>query len=193
MKKNWLLCIPILGAVTLLASARAPGPSFKFTSIDFPGAARTIADGINPGGEIVGHYTDTAGTEHGFRLSSAEFTSIDYPGSIYTDARGVSPGGDIVGSFIDAPGGPSNRHGYLLSKTTGAFTEILVPGYLGSIAQRITPTGHIYGCTHDYDFMSNMRGFVRTADGTYKVLRHHPPCTTAPRQMGGLSSAYSMT
>ncbi len=140
-----------------------------FTTIDFPGAVATQADGISPGGEIVGHYTDSAGKEHGFLFSDGQFTSIDYPGAIYTDARGISPEGDIVGTFRDTVGAfPSNWHGYLLHQ--GTFTEIRVPGYLGSIAQRITPTGNIYGCTHDYDFGANMRGFVRHADGTYSVL-----------------------
>lgn len=158
----------ILEAGVLLAGARVPGPSFQFTSIDYPGAVATQADGINPGGEIVGHYTDSAGKEHGFLLRGGNFTSIDYPGAIYTDARGISPGGDIVGSFQNAPGGPPNWHGYLLSQ--GRFTEIRVPGYLGSFAQRITPLVEIYGCSHDYDFMANMRGFVRHADGTYTVF-----------------------
>jgi uncharacterized membrane protein len=139
-----------------------------FTTLDFPGAVATKADGISPGGEIVGHYTDTAGTEHGFLLSRGQFTSIDYPGAIYTDARGISPDGDIVGSYTNAPGGPANRHGYLLSR--GTFSEVQVTGYLGTIAQRITPEGEIYGCSHDYDYMSNMRGFVRNPAGGYTVL-----------------------
>lgn len=154
----------------LAAASQSEQAPFSFTPIDFPNAVRTVADGVNPDGDIVGHYRDTLGKEHGFLLSGGQFTSIDFPGKIYTDARGINPGGDIVGTFMDAPGGPSNWHGYLLSKTTGAFTEIHVPGYLGSIAQRITPSGDIYGCTHDYDFMSNMRGFVRSADGSYTVL-----------------------
>lgn len=170
MKKSWLVCVFIPGAVALLASAAVPGPAFQFTSIDFPNAVRTVADGINPAGDIVGHYKDTEGKEHGFLLSPGQFTSIDFPGKIYTDARGINPGGDIVGTFKDAPGDNSNWHGYVLSKTTGAFTEIHVPGYLGSIAQRITPSGDIYGCTHDSAFTSDMRGFVRSADGTFTVL-----------------------
>ena len=168
MKRNWLLGVLILGAVVLLTGPAVPRPAFQFTTFDFPGAVRTQGDGINPGGEIVGHYTDTAGKEHGFLLSGGNFTSIDYPAAIYTDARGISPGGDIVGTFRNAPGGPPNWHGYLLSH--GIFSEVQVPGYLGTIAQRITPTGDIYGCSHDYDFMSNMRGFVRDAAGQYTVF-----------------------
>src|SRR5579864_2007901 len=61
----------------------------RFTTIDFPGAVLTNAWGINPAGEIVGVYKDTAGQQHGFLLSWGHFTSIDYPGAIATDARGI--------------------------------------------------------------------------------------------------------
>ena len=175
MRKNWLLCTLIVSAAALLGNASGAGLAFHFSTIDFPGSVRTIADGISPEGDIVGHYRDTTGKEHGFLLSGGQFSSIDYPGAIYTDARGIAPGGDIVGTFQNAPGGPPNWHGFLLRG--GVFSEIVVPDpassgsyFLGSIAQRITPTGEIYGCTHNFDFMAKMQGFVRHADGSFGVL-----------------------
>lgn len=63
---------------------------------------------------------------------------------------------------------PANEHGFLLEN--GTFTEIQAPGYLGTIVQRITPTGEMYGCTHDLDYGTNMRGFLRFADGTWSVI-----------------------
>jgi hypothetical protein len=42
-----------------------------FTTIDFPGANLTIASGINPRGDIVGHYIST-GVTHGFLLRKGE-------------------------------------------------------------------------------------------------------------------------
>lgn len=82
MKGNWLLCTLILGGAALLARASvpgAPGPTFQFTSIDFPDA--TQAQGVNPGGEVVGLYVDSHGKQHGFLLSGGNFSSIDYPGA----------------------------------------------------------------------------------------------------------------
>jgi uncharacterized membrane protein len=141
------------------------------TTIDFPGASSTTLEGIGPGGQIVGLYTDTQGHQHGFVLAGDKFTSIDYPGAVATDARGISPGGDIVGAFSNAPGGPVNLHGYLLSPQ-GGFSELTdqAQGYPGMIPQRITPTGDIYGCVHIFDFGANMRGFVRDHAGHYTVL-----------------------
>jgi hypothetical protein len=48
-----------------LAQPPLPG---TFTSIDFPGASFTQAQGINPRGDIVGRY-DSAGMTHGFLFS----------------------------------------------------------------------------------------------------------------------------
>ena len=138
-------------------------PAATFKSIDFPGAVLTQVQGINPEGEMVGLYVDTAGKQHGFLFRRGDFSTIDYPGAIATDARGINRNGDIVGAFTNVPGGPPNIHGYLLSH--GAFSEVQFPGYLGTIAQRISPEGDIYGCNHNTDLMASMHGFRRTDDG----------------------------
>lgn len=166
MTRNWLFCIVVLVAALLLV-VNSAAQSFHFSTIDFPDAVSTQAEGINSGGAVVGLYVDSAGNQHGFLLSHGYF-SIDYPGAMATDARGISPGGDIVGTFENSLTDVSQWHGYVLSH--GVFTEVQAPGYLGSIAQRITPTGNIYGCTHDTDFGTNMRGFVRSPLGDYSIF-----------------------
>jgi len=69
-------------------------------------ARRTAIGGINPGGDIVGVYTDAVGKQHGFLLSGGQFTTIDVPGALVgatgtlpTIARGINPSGKIVGQF----------------------------------------------------------------------------------------------
>jgi len=151
----------LLLALSVSAFAQQ-SPAATFKSIDFPGAVLTQVQGINPEGEMVGLYVDTAGKQHGFLFRRGDFSTIDYPGAIATDARGINRDGDIVGSFTNVPGGPPNIHGYLLSH--GAFSEVQFPGYLGTIAQRITPEGDIYGCNHNTDLMGTMHGFRRTDD-----------------------------
>ena len=167
MRRIFFLCGLGLCSVLVLAGAARTSPSFQFTSIDFPGAVLTNVQGINPGGEMVGFYRDTAGKQHGFSLSGANFSSIDYPGAISTSARGINPGGGIVGSYTNAPGGPPNVHGFLLSQ--GLISEVQYPNSLGTIPQRIGPNGDIYGCVHDMDLMGSMHGFVRNANG-YSIL-----------------------
>ena len=81
-----------------------------FTTIDFPGATFTFAGAINPKGDIVGEYNDTAGVGHAFLLSNGVFTSFDFPGAIFTDASGINPGGIIVGVYFDSAG---VEHGFI--------------------------------------------------------------------------------
>jgi hypothetical protein len=83
----------------------------EFTTIDIPGATFTEANGITPGGDIVGDYTTADGRSHGFLLSGDEFTSFDVPGATDTFAFGINARSDIVGPYDSADG---LRHGYLL-------------------------------------------------------------------------------
>src|SRR5262249_44964204 len=119
-----------------------------FTTIDFPGAAATMASGINPRGDIVGRYT-LAGTIHGYLLSGGEFTTIDVPNATFTQANGINPRGDIVGVYrlggttgCTVSVSPPCR-GYLLSRNR--FTAIDVPGAFGTLAVGINARGDIVG------------------------------------------------
>lgn len=165
MMKRFLPVLIIASAALLLVGAVHAGPPSQFVSIDYPGALLTNAQGISPGGDIVGTYIDSSGNQHGFLLSNGKFASLDYPGGPGTStfARGISPDGDIVGSYTTPPGTPPYLHGFLLSQ--GSYSEIVFPGHLGSVAQRILPNGDILGCYHDIDFMDTMHGMMRTAAG----------------------------
>ena len=152
---------------------------FLYTSVDFPNAIRTRAWGINRRGTIVGDYRDTSNVSHGFLLSREGYVTVDVPGaligqpgSLPTSLRAINPSGDIVGFYIAPPGSsadctvagsPPCLKGFLLHR--GIFSTVLFPGHVGSIPQRITPNGDIYGCYHDADLMGSMFGFVLSAAG----------------------------
>jgi uncharacterized membrane protein len=51
-----------------VAPVAAEPISYRFISIDYPGAKTTNANGINASGHIVGAYVDSAGKQHGFLL-----------------------------------------------------------------------------------------------------------------------------
>jgi hypothetical protein len=164
-------------------------PTFKFVSVDVPGAAATLATGINAHRAIVGIYYDTAGNEHGFLLKDGNFLTVDVPGSLVgvsgmlqTEANGINAAGDIVGDYFAPPGAPGAtactvdspafspqcRRGFLYRK--GQFSDVLVPGKKGSIPNTITPEGTIYGCDHDDDYFTSMVGFARSRFDTYITL-----------------------
>jgi len=157
----------ILSAVPLCSAA--PGADqWSFFSLDYPGAASTVAWGINANGAVVGSYVDSSKQQHGFLLSGGKFTSIDFPRAISTDARGINSRGDIVGTHVDATGMPGGGvHGYVLQQ--GSFTALDYPGHLNTITQRISDDGQIVGCFHDTDTMGTMYGMLMS-DGNFKAV-----------------------
>src|SRR5216683_6708382 len=160
-----ILWFAMFAAAQLLSAAPGRAQSFSFTTIDVPCSAcpggiarRTAIGGINPGGDIVGVYTDAVGKSNGFLLSGGQFTTIDVPGSLVgstgtlpTVARGISPSGEIVGQFtapvnssapMDSPaycpalGSTACIKGFLYRH--GQFSAVLFPGHPGAIPGRIT-------------------------------------------------------
>src|SRR5579864_6189480 len=98
MRQHLKLYLPMLGFVLALSSTVAAGEDPTFTTIDFPGASFTSANGINAQGDVVGAYM-SAGVMHGYLLSDGSFTTIDFPGASSTVPRGINPRGDIVGIY----------------------------------------------------------------------------------------------
>jgi uncharacterized membrane protein len=128
-------------AVVLSSNAIAASPSgFTFTTIDFPGATYTIANGINNQGDIVGQYNDASGKSHGFLRHLGVFSSIDFPGALGTVANGINVGGDIVGSYSI---GTADSHGFLLRG--GVFATVDPPGGTFIFANGINTAGDIVG------------------------------------------------
>lgn len=140
-------------------------PLYDFTRLDVPGAASTVASGINASGQVVGWYHDTEGDGvHGFIFRDSGFTRLDYPGAVLTQLHGIGQDGAIVGTYRMAGESDKSFHGFLL-KTSGEFVEVSVPGHLNTVAQRILPDGTILGCYHDDDWTTTMRGVTFSREG----------------------------
>lgn len=182
-----------LNGVLLLLVAQSAAQSFTYVSLDVPcsafpsGAAcptsghavATVANGINPGGDIVGSYTDGNNKSHGFLLRDGQFSTIDvdFPWAAFTlGAYGISPGGDIVGRYRAKPnstadpdspqycdGTPACIKGFIYRR--GRFSTVLFPGHPGAFAQRITSDGDIYGCLHNHDTGTSMYSAIWLRSG----------------------------
>jgi hypothetical protein len=209
MKRDLLRSMTLFGLVALAVSS-AQTQAYNYASIDYPNAIRTRTFGISPGGVIVGDYRDSSGTLHGFLLVGRRYVTVDVPGALIgltgvlpTALRGINPAGDIVGFYLAPPGSsadctvataPPCQKGFLLHR--GTFSTVLFPRHDGSIPQRITPTGDIYGCYHDLDYMGSMFGFTRTASGTFTSIdvsaSMHTGATPDGRTIVGLWSDLTM-
>ena len=93
-----------------------------FTTIDFPGATRTAAAGINAAGDIVGGWSDSTGA-HGFLLQAGVFTPINFPLATSTAPFGINDTGEIAGFYSDSAG---KSHGFIYAG--GAFSTVDVAG-----------------------------------------------------------------
>ena len=107
-----------------------------YTTVDFPGALGTEAQGVNDAGDIVGYYEELSGRVHGYLYSAGVFSTIDPPGATYTLARGINNAGTITGGFIDAGG-----HGHAFTFQYGAYTTVDVPHSTSSSGNGINNAG----------------------------------------------------
>jgi probable HAF family extracellular repeat protein len=82
----------------------AASTSASTFDVSFAGAMGTQAFGINNNGEIVGDYTDSSGTMHGFVYLGGVFYTVDDPSGVpgSTIINGVNDLGQLVGFYADA-------------------------------------------------------------------------------------------
>lgn len=121
--------IPITAALFLVAVLayvpRASAENPHFTTIDYPGAGVTVANGVNQNGEIVGSYrmalpTGGLGPTRGFLLSNGQPSTIYVPNSAATLCYGINNAGDIVGVYIAA----GVNYGFRLKAGSANFETI---------------------------------------------------------------------
>ena len=170
MRRYSALYVVVLSFV-LGVAAKALAGDPTFTTIDFPGARMTSPVDVNATGEIVGEYTNAAGTNHGFLLSRRAFTSIDFPGAVLTTALGINPRGDIVGRYQTSDG---HFHGFLMSR--GTFTSIDFGDTL-TRAHGINARGDIVGRYDDPD--GRRHGFL-LREGEFTSIDVPGAVDTAP-------------
>jgi len=164
LKECTVACSCVLVAVIGLLDHRLTiraADSYTFSVIELPGAAETVANGIDMLGRVVGHYQNDTGT-HGFLLEpDGALVTIDFPGARWTAAFGVNNAGQIVGGY-GSTDKATGRHGYLLSG--GSFSSFDVPGSIDTVARGINSRGQIVG---EYMAPDGVRHGFRLSGGSY--------------------------
>jgi hypothetical protein len=169
------------------------GRNGRLTQIDYPGAAQTLALGINDWGVVAGTYFDTGGVQHGFvRIPASSprrdprWITLDVPvasvgfdwffefgNGMGTSAWGINNWGDVVGQYADEDG---IGHGFVLRN--GRFHKIDVPRAFeapgsdgGTLATRINNWGEVagaFGGTKSDNSLIRL-GFVRSGNRYYPL------------------------
>jgi probable HAF family extracellular repeat protein len=153
----------------------ALGANGVFTPVDVPGATNTIPNFINLQGVIVGSYTDSAGTTHGFVLNHGNYTTVNYPGAAGSELTGINDLGEMSGAYCSdaACDTSATFHSFVLSRS-GVFTSFDPPGATGSIASTVSLIGVVVG---SYDSTSEptcttvCQGYVQI-HGNYTTLNY---------------------
>jgi len=141
-----MLCVfSLLAICTVRAAIAADAPpiTFKFTTINVPGAVQTFPGGINNAGIVVGGYEDNSQVFHGYILSETKLTNVDDPKGVGTLCSNLPLNGAVavVGYYIASNG---NSVGFMYKN--GVFTDISGPkGTTTSAAFGINDSGAIVG------------------------------------------------
>ena len=99
-----------------------------FTTIDYPGAAFSIATGINGRGEIVGWCEDANGIQHGYVQRHGVFATVDVPDAPSTRIPGSTPPA--------TSSGPTTRRMAALPASSGGTGSSPVSSPPGRIVHR---------------------------------------------------------
>jgi hypothetical protein len=105
--------LSVLGACAVVTGwgVTSVHAGMAFTTIDYPGATQTTANGTD-GTNIVGNASSmVSGVGFLYNTSTSAWTTINVPGSWTTNAYGIS-GGNIAGSYIAAGGVPYQGYVY---------------------------------------------------------------------------------
>jgi uncharacterized membrane protein len=110
----------------------------KFTTVPGPkGAVSSYAYGINDSGVIVGEYSSSETSLHGFMLKSGKYTALNVPGATLTLATSINNSGDVT--LFAGVGGKISA--YLYNGKT--YKQINVPKAANSFAFDINTNGDI--------------------------------------------------
>src|SRR5690349_7515896 len=125
-------------------------PSGRVKTIDVPGAAFTVATGIDEIGRVVGFWSPdaAASVQHAFlRDAAGNVTSFDAPGFTYTAAYGINTQGAVALNLLNEPG-PSVPY---YRNPAGALVAIGAGSLAGAVVHGLNDAGRAVGqVTRDY-------------------------------------------
>jgi probable HAF family extracellular repeat protein len=154
-RRHWAILTYLL--IFLLVSVSAVLPAtYRFVTIDYPGALWTIATGINNQGQIVGGCQISNDSGPGFLLDQSGFHIFLFPEVQFTFPNKINNLGQIVGAYYDANG----EHGFL--KDGDNYLTIAYPGVPVGNALGINDQGQIVGYYGDSEHGITEHGFLKT-------------------------------
>jgi hypothetical protein len=110
---------------------------------------RSMNNGVNPAGDVVGYYFGTPSgatstrAEWSYVIRNGVMTWFQFPNAFATLATDIAPTGAIVGRYRASSQTPAVFHGFIVQN--GEFESLDVPGATQTLPFGITATGDIVG------------------------------------------------
>lgn len=123
--------------------AEGKSKSYRFQTVDFPGAAYSQAYDVSDGNKTVVGFTlyDPRSTPHiSFTFKGTKYKTVSIPGSSDNGLTGINHSGQMVGFYTDSSG---NLHGF--RDDSGNVTSIDYPGAVFTEAIDINDSGLVAG------------------------------------------------
>jgi uncharacterized membrane protein len=171
-----------LTLLVVFSFAQSGFAQYKFTTVDFAGAAQTEVIAVNDAGQYVGASIDADTTNHAIYFDGKTFSKLDPNGPVgtnYSFALSLNLRGDIVGGYFDA----SNvAHGFLYNG--GKVTNIDYPGATGTFAYGVNDSREIIGVYAD---TAQVQHAFILRKGVYKNIDLPGGVLTVPFSINGFS------
>jgi probable HAF family extracellular repeat protein len=131
-------------ALTVLLSAQqAAAQTYKFKTINIPGADQTALFG-DAGGPIVGWNYDPSGNPTCTLIQGKTYTAISDPNGVQTYCYGISSAGTVVGYY-----NTSDDAAVGFTYSNGTFSDFSLPGVSGALPTAVSTNGIIAGYYYD--------------------------------------------
>lgn len=135
----------------------------SYDVFEYPGAASTVASGVNGRRVVTGTFTEPSGGQRGFIWNGNQFTLVSYPGSLETHAQDINNEGRVTGWFVSED---LQAHGFL-READGVFVALDHPAGRHTFSTGINNAGTIVG--HYVDDAERTHGF-RYQSGTWSPI-----------------------
>ncbi|MGO4567250.1 hypothetical protein AB4Z52_19745 [Rhizobium sp. 2YAF20] len=140
-------------------------------TISYPGSGFTQVTGYDSYGHVVGNYTASDSTQHGFSYYNGSYTSLSF-GSTSTTVGGTNTYGEVFGQYHS---GSSIGHGFVYS-TLGGFYQVDFPGAVSTTVTGDESLGGVV--TGGPDFGKAVGRYIDSAGRTHGFIDQNGSIST---------------
>jgi probable HAF family extracellular repeat protein/YD repeat-containing protein len=138
-----VLALTMTACAFALSAQGAAAQTYKFKTINIPGASQTALF-QDAGGTIVGWNYDASGNPTCTLIQGKTYTAISDPNGVQTNCYGISSAGTVVGYY-----NTSDDAAIGFTYSNGSFSDFSLPGISGALPIASSTNGILAGYYYD--------------------------------------------